>query len=138
MDNRVRADEIMNEIIGSAYPSPVPSGGGNSFICRWIVRSAQDLPEQTVLEALAQGLASKAAQVLADAYGRPVAASRIMASIIGFAPKHCVVSIESPAPGRAIGDDAAIITWTVLRGLDEALGVDDLEGIPKRFWFPMR
>ncbi len=132
----------MKKIIGAAYPNAEPSEGGNSFIRRWIVRSGQELPGPTVLEALAERLATKAAQVLAEAYGRQLsedqAASRTMASIIGFAPKHCVVSIESPAPGHAIGDDAAIITWSILRGVDEALGIDDLEGIPKHFWFPMR
>lgn len=141
--SQLQADELIKTLIGYAYPSAEPVGkSGRRFVRRWVARSERELPDQAALDALAERLVTEATRVLREAYGQTsedqLRDSLPMASIVRIAPNHCVVVIESPTPGHAVGDAAAVGTWRILRGMDNAIGIEDLEGIPKRFWFPMR
>ena len=48
---------------------------------------------------------------------------------------HLIATITVPKNHSAKGNAAAIGTWEVLRGIDDLLMVEELQGIPKRFWF---
>lgn len=51
---------------------------------------------------------------------------------------HIVAEIECPKPTETVGDEAAIITWTVLRECDSRWEIEDLQGVPKRYWLELK
>ena len=135
--------DTLRVLVGYAYPAAeVVAPDARRFSRRWVVRSVRNLPPQDELRRLAGVLVAKATSVLRDAYGQHASEEQLKecspaGSIVRLDEQHCVVVIESPVHQAAIGDDAAIGTWFILRGLDEAVGIDDLEGIPKRHWFAL-
>jgi hypothetical protein len=139
--NQERIDDVMRTLVGYAYPNAQPTGEGR-FVRRWVLRFRQQIPEQADLDNLAEKLSAEAREILRSAYGErlvmnPVASTLPIANIVRVTSLHCVVSIESPDHDHAVGDDAAVGTWRILQGIDRSLEIDDLEGIPKRFWFPL-
>jgi hypothetical protein len=50
---------------------------------------------------------------------------------------HLIIVIDFPSPAVAIGDEAAFANWGVLRYIDEALDIEELVGIPRRYWFAL-
>ena len=141
---REQAEELMATLVGASYPNAIPVREDHRrFVRSWVVRSRLEIPDQSILGPLAEKLAAEAGNVVREASGRHVPEEAIStslpaASIVRVAPHHCIVCIESPTPEHALGNDAAIGTWTILRGLDAAFGIEDLQGIPKEFWFALK
>lgn len=141
--SQARIDTLMRQLVGYVYPSAVSVGDdGHRFLRRWIVRCTRELPEQSALDLLAQRLCTEAQEAIRRAHGDRLAIEgshpRTTADIVRISPRHCVASIESPAHDHAVGNEAAIGTWHILRGIDQAFELDELEGIPKQFWFQLR
>jgi hypothetical protein len=133
-------EDVTSAVIGDAYPSPQAVGAdGNRFVRHWVVRLEREVPEAEALEALVERLLSSATEALSPTPAGELAAMRLPSvRLLKIARRHCVVSIESPSHEKALGPDAAAITWTVLRGVDGALGLSDLQGIPKELWFQLK
>lgn len=137
---RTQLEEVKSAIVGNAYPIAEPLG--NRFVRHWVVRLECQVPEQMELDLLAERLAALGKEAIASTQGADAStavAERVPeVRILPIATKHCVVSIQTPTAERAVGPDAAVGTWLVLRGLDDALGISDLQGIPKELWFQLR
>jgi hypothetical protein len=137
------ANDLIKSIVGYAYPTAEPVGlDGRRFVRRWVVRCQREVPEQRELSDLAAHLMARAKKSVRDAYAahtpdEQISGSLPGASMIRIGSKHCVVVIETPSAPYAVGDAAGIGTWTILRGIDDTLGIEDLEGLPKQLWFQL-
>jgi hypothetical protein len=136
--------ELSETLVGYAYPLAEPVGqGGRRFLRRWVIRSKADLPDRRHLEGLGMSVTAEVCAFLADSYGNVATEEQLRESaptvtLVPIAPRHCVVVIETPTPEAAFGDATAIGTWRTLRAVDNAIGIEDLEGIPRAFWFPLK
>jgi hypothetical protein len=142
--NHGRIEDLMRKLVGAAYPVPEPAGKNDQMMVRrWLVRTEREIPEQALLDMVAERLTAEVAEARRNAYREDVSeellsSTQPAASIVRITATHCVVSIEAAAPGCGMGDDQAIATWGILQRLDKSIGVADIEGIPKQFWFAMR
>jgi hypothetical protein len=138
-----RVETLMRGLIGHAYPNAESIGeDGRRFVRRWVVRCKRELPDQPELDIVATTLTTGAQQALRDAYGDVIGSDPAyclpLTDIVRISPSHCVACVEAPTHKHAVGDDAAIATWLVLRGIDQAFEIEELEGIPKDYWFQLR
>lgn len=138
------ASSILEGLVGYAYPVVEPIGNdGRRFRRRWIIRCSRDMPPQDEAEALGLKLAARAEAVLRETYSGHASEDQLRNSIpavelVAAGAQHGVVAIEAPTPSHAVGDAAGIGTWVVLRGIDDALVIEDLQGLPKNMWFQLR
>lgn len=136
-------DRLVSEMVGRAYPS-IESLGEDSerFRRRWIVRTIQPVPSQPELLTLSGSLSSQVeAWIRSTVEGvseHLLGRSFPCICIEALDVHHCVVAIDLPLPEVAVGDSAGTGTWGTLRGIDEALGIEDLQGLPKRMWFQLK
>jgi hypothetical protein len=136
-------NETLRTIVGDVYPRHDVIGDGRRFRQRWVVRTERDLPGQDGLDALGERLLADAVQIIREAYAAYVPAERLEgalpdARIVRLDERHCVAVIELPSRQHGVADEDIIGTWTILRGLDRAFGVEDLGGLPKARWFELR
>lgn len=139
--NEDRQHELLKKLVGYVFPTAEEVGNdGRRFVRRWVVRTEREAPQQGELDSLAEQLVAEARMLIKSQGNSPCdqqAGDLPAVTIVRIGPKHCVVCIESVTAEHATGNDAAISTWSVLRGLDAVVGVEDLEGIPKQHWFPL-
>ena len=144
MDNNNNREHYMRQLTGYAYPLGETLGNTQERVQRrWIVRTKSVLPSVTQVNKIAAMLTEQARQCVIDNYGEFATEEELKinlpsVNIVCVDDHHIVVETEFPAPGFSIGDVALIATWHVLHLLDEQWEIDDLEGIPKRFWFTFR
>jgi len=134
--------KMVGELVGRAYPAIESLGDDSQRFRRWwIVRTTQPVPSQPELLTLSGSLSSQLeARIRATAEGvseHLLRRSLPCICITAIDVHHCVVAIDLPLPEVAVGDSAGIGTWGTLRGIDEALGIADLQGLPKRMWFQL-
>lgn len=133
---------MLDGLVGYSYPLAEAVGGdGRRFVRRWIVRCVRDPSEQD-LQALTVRVAAAVETVFRSGYTEHASEEALLESmpavrLAAISPRHCVVEIELPTPDHAVGDAAGIGTWTTLRALDEAIGIEDLAGLPKQMWFQL-
>lgn len=131
-------------LVGYAYPAIEPVGSRRTrFLRRWIVRSVGELPHEAEFNAVGSRIAAAVEAFFRDTYESCATENQLLismpkVSLIRIDEHHCVADIEAPTPGHAVGDAAAIGTWTTLRAIDEAFGIEDLQGLPKRMWFQLK
>lgn len=114
--------------------------GEHRFARHWVVRTLRDLPEEDEVSDLSQALDEHARKLLCEAYAALSTPEQLRSSearirVLRIDSKHCVVSIELPTRKDEIGDADMVLTWGTLRRVDEAFGIDDLQGLPRNFWF---
>lgn len=130
-------ESFMHSLTAAAYP-PVEDVEERDrvFRRRWIVRVRNPLAPSAIVTATMRRVEGTVrgeimkhfGEVAGDAFG-------VVAKRIG--DLHLVVDVVSPKPELGVGDAAAVGTWQVLRGVDREWDVEDLQGIPRRFWFQL-
>lgn len=132
-------DAYVRSLVGHAYPAPedVPSEAG-LFRRRWMVRVSQKLGEGSALQAATEGFERRARAEIRRSYGDVAAEAQPRAGVARIDDHHVVLEIDCPKPPIAVGDVAAIVTWVVLRAADREWGIEDLQGIPRRYWFQLK
>ncbi len=134
---------LITNLAGYAYPAMEPVGqNGKRFLRRWIVRTVRVLPNDTEIGTLALRIAGNVKATLRSAYEEHASEAALLESapvidLVRIDETHCVAEIETPSAEQAVGDTAAIATWMTLRAIDEAFGIEDLEGLPKKMWFQL-
>lgn len=126
-------------LTGYAYPPGEPvEGEPHRFVRRWVLRVARSLGED-VNDAVGT-MEEAARRAMTEAYGAGAAGLDTEPLVRGvlIGEVHVVLEITCPTPEAAVGDSAAVITWTVLRLAHELWEIEDLEGIPRHFWFQLR
>jgi hypothetical protein len=133
----VSDEQYGRNLAAMSYPAleNVP-GVSNAFRRRWVLRLNVNLPERAALESLVESFETDVRQKVATALGvsgelgQPV--PRV--SVVRLDEHHLVLAIDSPTSEAKMGDAAAITTFGILRAADEYWKLEDLQGIPKRYW----
>ena len=123
-----------------AYPVAEDVGPDKQRVLRrWTVRTLRDLPAQASLDALAAQWVDEVAQTVRATTGQRVSSAGLpTASVLRIDDRHGVVVVEVPTPPQTLGNEAAIATWSLLRSVDAAFGIEDLQGLPRHLWFELR
>ena len=132
-------DKYMHSFTGYAYPAVenVPENS-RMFRRRWILRVNRPLAATHVLSETVRGFESDAQAEILRNYGDAAAVDIPQVTPTRIDDHHIVFAIDCPKSTFAVGDVAAMVTWMVLRAADKDWGVEELEGIPRRYWFAMR
>lgn len=131
----------MKELTGHVYPTTEPSPlNASRFVRRWIVRTRRSLPND--LSDAARCIVEKVGAIVRDAYGSSASDEEIAHNLPALQlargdELHLVAAIEVAAPDTAVGDAPALATWRILGEIDLLYEIDDLQGIPRRFWFQL-
>ncbi len=131
-------DELSRGLVGYAYPAAESTHDGKLVMRRWLIRAKQKLPDQSRMNDLARQLDRDVARMQREAHDENASGELPTVQLARIGEHHCVVLIEAPSPEHAMGNEAATQTWVVLRQLDSAVEIEDLQGLPKDFWFQMR
>jgi hypothetical protein len=130
-------DDYARSLTGYAYPmmEDVPHNV-RSFRRRWTLRVAKKLPDVSFLNGWSTHVEATMHQEVERTYAEVLHQVDLpVVSAVRIDDHHLVLEIECPKPGIAVGDVAAIGTWVALRAVDKEWTVEDLEGIPRRYWF---
>jgi hypothetical protein len=120
-----------------AYPKAEDLPGVLGFRRKWVLRLNANLPAGETLEDAVISLGLAARREISKALGgqgdfeHPLPA----VSAVRLGDHHLILQIDCPSAAAEMGDAAAIATWVILRGADERWQLEDLQGIPKRYWF---
>lgn len=103
------------------------------------MRVRNPLPGNDELDLIASNLVERYMKTIEEEYGELIKQKNLMKSAMNVAlvrvdDLHLVAQIDLPTWDVTVGDESLIGTWMVLRELDELWQVDDMEGIPRRFW----
>lgn len=134
-------DQYMKSLTGYAFPTViVKEGDADRSIRRWICRVRRVLPSVTGLQAFAVELQTKIGMIVIDAYKDFAPMNQIernlpMLSLIRCDDHHVVAEIDLPSQSIKIDETLVIGTIGFLREIDSAWDIEDLEGIPRRYWF---
>jgi hypothetical protein len=137
----VSAEQYARNLAAASYPAleDVP-GIPNAFRRRWVLRLSTSLPAPEVLETAVKSFEASSRRDIAKALGKPGDLEQPVpsASAVRLDDHHLVLEIDCPSPEAMMGDAAAIATGSILRAADQQWQLEDLEGIPKRYWFILR
>jgi hypothetical protein len=132
--------EISN-LVGYSFPAALPVEGRPDWLRRnWVLRTSREIDEATCAT-LGELVTRNIRAALSDSgvsagdldRGAPVIAINVLDA------RHAIVSTDFMAPdsGLNLGDAAMAATWGALQQLDARLDIDELEGLPRRFWKPL-
>jgi hypothetical protein len=131
------ADGFGRNFAAASYPrvEEVP-GVPAAFRRKWVLRVSGDVPSGDALKIEASSLELNARREIIRVLGLADDTELRLPSISAFrlSDHHLVLEIDCPDASAGMGDAAAIATWVILRGADERWRLEDLEGIPKRYW----
>jgi hypothetical protein len=98
------------------------------------------LPTADALENAVKLFELSARREIVNALGLPDNAGQplLLVSAVRLDDVHLVLEINCSTPAAGMGDAAAIATSVILRAADEQWQLEDLQGIPKRYWFLLR
>lgn len=133
---------LISELVGDAYPTAVAVEGGR-LRRTWIARTVPVLPDDTQIGEMQRALEENAFSSIETAYsssatGEALSAARPSVRLMRLDDHHLVVRIEFAGPEKTVGDAAAISQWGVLQAIDRGLHLDELQGLPCEYWFPLR
>ena len=105
----------------------------------WVLRLAQPLPADVDVKAVGQRMEERAQKKIKEALGPYYSGGELEPSfpwvkLVVVDPMHALAHIVTRQPEKDITDAGMIAIAQVLRGLDEEWVIEDLQGIPKRFW----
>lgn len=135
-------EEIRRTLVGLSYPQVVDIGIGR-LRRYWVLRTGTPLPNTSELVVIQRRLQNGICERLRSLYSGTVNTSDLESALPVIVlstldEHHLVVRIDFAAPSRSVGDSAGISQWGVLQDLQTYLQIDDIQGIPKRFWFFMK
>jgi len=134
------ADKLDDGLVADAYPVARDLPGTEFFRRRWILRTGSDIPVGSALERAVKSFELEARDAIAVARGPIDSAGSSLAAVgaIRIDDHHLALVIDCPTPAASQGDEAAIATFTVLRAAGQLWQVEDIQGLPTRYWFWMR
>ncbi len=105
----------------------------------WVLRLAQPLPPDSDVEAVGQRVEERARKKIKGALGQYYSADALepsfpLVKLVVVDAMHALAHIVTRRPEQDITDAGMIAIAQVLRGLDDEWDIEDLQGIPKRFW----
>jgi hypothetical protein len=107
-----------------------------------VLRLSTSLPAPEVLETAVKSFVGSARREIVTALGElgDVEQSAPSASALRLDDHHLVLEIDCPSPAAEanVGDAVTIATVSILRAADQQWQLEDLQGIPKRYWFILR
>ena len=136
--------EYMKKVAHHAFPVALPVEAVKGRFCRrWIVRSGAVLPATDLMHEFASWVTLQVRQLVIDNYAEYATEQELQMSFPSVAfvrvdDYHLVVETELAEHGFSVGDSALLGTWPVLRFVDEKWIIEELEGIPKRFWWALQ
>lgn len=138
-DGNFDVDDYMRNLTGAAYPATEElQENVRMFRRRWTLRVKQPLAAANVLRETVRKFETDAQREILRNYGIAAAGDLPRLTSARIDDYHLLLGIECPKPAVAVGDIAAVVTWMVLQAADMAWGIDDLEGIPRRYWFALK
>jgi hypothetical protein len=142
-DPAASVEQYARNLAAASYPKPedVP-GLPNAFRRRWVLRLSTRLPPPEVLETAVKSFEASARWEIATAQSElgDLEQSAASASAVRLDDHHLILEIDCPSPAAKanVGDAATIVTLSILRAADQQWQLEDLQGIPKRYWFILR
>lgn len=138
----IERQTLIAELVGEAYPAAVTLENGH-VRRNWIARTEDALPSEADLTTVGGLLEGDAATSIKAAYSAAATAeavdqARPSVRLIRLDDHHLIVRIEFAPPEATVGDAAVISQWGVLQALDRRLRLDELQGLPCAYWFPLR
>lgn len=139
--SNVDKDAIRSDVIGSSYPPAIEIANGR-LRRDWVARTSRTLPAEAALAALGRKIEDEVHAAIATAFGTvateaELKAARASISLARLDDLHLVVRIEFAGPDTTVGDAAVISQWGALQRLDREVPIDDLQGLPRSYWFPL-
>lgn len=126
---------------GEMYPPPIdlPDLPG-AFLRKWILRTSSAVPEGDALRVAAKSLEEFVQRIIVTEGQVSEADVRRLVSVsaVRLGDHHLALEIVCPKPGVDMGNAAMIATIQTLMRADELWKVEDLQGIPKAYWFILR
>jgi hypothetical protein len=142
--NDAHKERFFAGLVGYVYPTVEPMGQEERrSLRRWVIRSARPLPEDSRIAAASERITRIAEGAVRAAYEEHTSQAALQESmpvirLVRIDDARCVAEIEVPTAAHAVGDAVGIGTWTTLRAIDEAFGIEDLQGLPKKLWFQLK
>jgi hypothetical protein len=139
-ENTASDEEYMGQVVRRSYPTPEDiSAIPTAFRRRWVLRLGKKVPSGEALESALKTFERSVRRTIADALGIPDGLEHPVpaASAVRIDDHHLVIAIDCPGPASQedMGDAAAIATFGILRAADQQWHLEDLQGIPKRYWY---
>ncbi|MEP7218083.1 MAG: hypothetical protein ABI876_04160 [Bacteroidota bacterium] len=137
-------DEYMHRrLLMYLQPLPVPiEGEPGRKRMYWIIRVRSLLPGTLELKSMTEEIELHISKTWKEAYGEYASdeklyASRVSANFIRVADYHLAVEIDLPETNVAVGGIDMIGIWMVLGEVKRRLGIEELQGVPAKFWVPL-
>jgi hypothetical protein len=133
-------EEYVAQFAAHCWPPIVPVEDSADRVRRsWVLRLAQPLPSDVDVKAVGQRMEKRAQKKIKEALGSYYSGDELEPSfpwvkLVVVDPMHALAHIVTRQPEKDITDAGMIAIAQVLRGLDEEWVIEDLQGIPKRFW----
>jgi hypothetical protein len=123
-------------LVAGAYAAAPVEGKAGRFRRDWVIRTRDALPADAaaVVREVEAEIRAAIRQAYADQDPEKMAASTPNLGLTVLDPLHAVIHVEF---ARHFGDEDMIANWGTLRALDARWRIDDLNGIPRQFWFPL-
>lgn len=125
----------VRELTGLFYPPAEDlAEAPGTFRRKWIVRVHVCLPRGDALVSVVLRFEAEVRAKIEAAYG--VRVDEGIPRVVGVRidDHHLVLEVICRKSVYAIGDETAVATWGVLRAADREWTIDDLQGIPRRYW----
>jgi len=132
--------EYGGNLTGQMYPPPIDLPDlPEAFLRKWILRTISVVPEGDALRVAAKSLEEFVQRLIITEVQVNEAHVRRLVSVsaVRLSDHHVVLEIICPAPTATVnmGDAPAIATIRTLQEADDLWKVEDLQGIPKAYWF---
>lgn len=130
-------DRYGRTLAADAYPKADDLPNMPGFRRKWVLRLRGKVPEGETLENEVRSFELSARQEVAKALGIQGDLPYPLPAISGtrLDGHHVVLEIDCPSTAAGMDDAAAIATSVILRAVDQQWELEDLQGIPKRYWF---
>jgi hypothetical protein len=132
---------LRSDLVGRSFPVRIQVEG--RVRRDWVVRTQSSLPPQGELDSLQLALEEHTFAIIKAAYAEAVPLERITGArpsyrLVRLDDVHLVVRAEVAGRETNVGDADLIAEWGVLQAVDERFRLEDVQGLPCEYWFPLR
>jgi hypothetical protein len=131
----------IEQLTACSTPSRLPIEGDEQREQRnWIVRHAEDLPVEFDPDDVSRALSREAESAVAKARAaRGLAAQDLgphvpIVKLISVDERHLVVTVTTIKQEQDKAHEYLVAASAILSLLDKSVPIEDLQGIPRRFW----
>lgn len=131
----------IEQLTAYSRPSRLPIEGDERREQRnWIVRHAEDLPAEFNPDDVSRALSTEAASAIAKARAaRGLAAQDLgphlpVVRLVLVDERHLVVNVSTIKQEEDVAHEYLVAASAALSILDERVPIEDIQGIPRRFW----